>query len=115
MEDRIDVTRQHILRVAIFPGVGLGVISANANRVTNEMLQQASIALASMSPMRSGGDRLLPPLSDIQAVSRHIALAVAKQAVAQGKAPDRTEERLLERIDEAFWQAQYSEYRRVAS
>ncbi len=38
----------------IFPGVGLGVISANANRVTNEMLQQASIALASMSPMRSG-------------------------------------------------------------
>ncbi|MFG0885664.1 NAD-dependent malic enzyme [Vibrio sp. CJQ_6] len=99
----------------IFPGVGLGVISANANRVTNEMLQQASIALASMSPMRSGGDRLLPPLSDIQAVSRHIALAVAKQAVAQGKAPDRTEERLLERIDEAFWQAQYSEYRRVAS
>ncbi|NVP02558.1 NAD-dependent malic enzyme, partial [Photobacterium damselae subsp. damselae] len=99
----------------IFPGVGLGVISANANRVTNEMLQQASIALAAMSPMRHGGQALLPSLSDIQAVSRHIALAVAKKAVEQGKATERTEDRLLERIDDAFWQAQYCEYRRIAS
>lgn len=99
----------------IFPGVGLGVISANANRVTNEMLQQASISLAAMSPIRKGGSSLLPPLSDIQAVSRHIALEVAKIAVEQGKAIDRTEERILERIEEEFWQAQYCDYRRIAS
>ncbi|MGR2704090.1 NAD-dependent malic enzyme [Vibrio campbellii] len=99
----------------IFPGVGLGVISANAKRVTNEMLQQASIALASMSPMLKGKNSLLPPLSDIQTVSRNIALEVAKKAVEQGKASDRTEERLQERINEEFWAAQYCEYRRIAS
>ncbi len=99
----------------IFPGVGLGVISANAKRVTNEMLQQASITLASMSPMLNGEQNLLPPLNDIQVVSRQIAIAVAKKAVEQGKAIDRTDDRLLERIDEEFWQAQYCEYRRIAS
>lgn len=99
----------------IFPGIGLGVISANANRVTNEMLQQASMTLASMSPMLKGGKQLLPPLSDIQNVSRKIAIEVAKKAVQQGKATDRTEERLSERLEEEFWQAQYCEYRRIAS
>ncbi|PNI05708.1 NAD-dependent malic enzyme [Vibrio diazotrophicus] len=99
----------------IFPGIGLGVISANANRVTNEMLQQASMTLASMSPMLKGGKQLLPPLSDIQNVSRKIAVEVAKKAVQQGKATDRTEERLSERLEEEFWQAQYCEYRRIAS
>ncbi|RBM51636.1 NAD-dependent malic enzyme [Vibrio tarriae] len=99
----------------IFPGVGLGVISANAHRVTNEMLQQASITLASLSPMLNEGNTLLPPLSEIQNVSRKIALEVAKKAVEQGKASHRTEERLLERIDEEFWYAQYCEYRRIAS
>ncbi|MGR5108250.1 NAD-dependent malic enzyme [Vibrio jasicida] len=99
----------------IFPGVGLGVISANAKRVTNEMLQQASIALASMSPMLKGKNSLLPPLSDIQTVSQKIAIEVAKKAVEQGKASDITEERLLEKIDEEFWRAQYREYRRIAS
>ena len=99
----------------IFPGVGLGVISSNARRVTNEMLQQASSTLASLSPMLNGGETLLPPLSEIQNVSRKIALAVAKKAVEQGKATHRTEERLLERIDEEFWYAQYCEYRRIAS
>ena len=99
----------------IFPGVGLGVISANAKRVTNEMLQQASITLASMSPMLKGRNSLLPPLSDIQAVSRKIALEVAKKAMEQEQASDRTEERLQERIDDEFWSAEYCEYRRVAS
>lgn len=99
----------------IFPGIGLGVISANANRVTNEMLQQASMTLASMSPMLKGGKQLLPPLSDIQNVSRKIAIEVAKKAVQQGKATDRTEERLSERLEDEFWQAQYCEYRRIAS
>ncbi|WP_165313583.1 NAD-dependent malic enzyme [Vibrio ziniensis] len=99
----------------IFPGIGLGVISANASRVTNEMLQQASMTLASMSPMLNGSNHLLPPLSDIQNVSRKIAIEVAKKSVAQGKAADRIEERLLERLEEEFWQPQYCEYKRIAS
>lgn len=101
----------------IFPGIGLGVISANANRVTHEMLQQASIALASMSPMMKGGQHILPPLSDIQNVSRHIAIEVAQKAVEQGVCVGtrRTLERLKEKIDENFWTAQYCDYQRIAS
>ena len=35
----------------IFPGIGLGVIAANANRVTDEMLMSASRALAREAPL----------------------------------------------------------------
>lgn len=79
------------------------------------MFQQASTTLASLSPMLKGGKHLLPPLSDIQQVSRTIAIAVAKKEVEQSKASDRKQERLLERIDEEFWLAEYQEYKRIAS
>ncbi|BBI71990.2 hypothetical protein HAALTHF_17690n [Vreelandella aquamarina] len=39
----------------IFPGIGLGVIAANANRVTDEMLMSASRALAREAPLVKEG------------------------------------------------------------
>ncbi|WP_027695127.1 NAD-dependent malic enzyme [Vibrio litoralis] len=99
----------------IFPGVGLGVLVSEATRITNDMLQVASEALAELSPMANGSNRLLPPLQDIQEVSKHIALAVAKKAIEQKVAAPRSEARLSSKLDELFWQAKYAEYRRIAS
>jgi malate dehydrogenase (oxaloacetate-decarboxylating) len=97
----------------IFPGIGLGVIASKASRITDKMLMAASNALAECSPMVTGlGDAVLPPIKDIQAVSRKIALAVAKQAQADGVALETSEDILLAAIGRNFWMPNYRDYRR---
>jgi malate dehydrogenase (oxaloacetate-decarboxylating) len=97
----------------IFPGIGLGVIAAGARRVTEAMLMAASNALAECSPVVTGeGDAVLPPLRDIQQVSRRIAFAVAKQAQAEGVALETPDDMLQAAIERNFWVPRYREYRR---
>lgn len=99
----------------IFPGIGLGVVAAKATRITDAMLMAASNALAECSPVVTGtGDAVLPPLKDIQAVSKKIAVAVAKQAQADGVALETPEELLLQAIERNFWFPRYRFYRRSA-
>ena len=99
----------------IFPGVGLGVIACQASRVTDEMLMEASRALAECSPLANEGKGdLLPPLDQIQQVSRHIAFAVAKQAMREGKALPLEDEALRTAIDQLFWQPRYRSYKRTS-
>ncbi len=99
----------------IFPGIGLGVLSVNARRVTNEMLMESSRALAECSPLAiHGHGPFLPPLEDIQKVSRKIAFAVAKKAVEQHKAPKNSDERIREKIDANFWKSEYRRYKRTS-
>ncbi len=97
----------------IFPGIGLGVIASGAKRVTDEMLMSASRALAECSPLAKGeGSALLPDLSDIHQVSRHIARMVARTAMSQGKAAQVTDEVLDKAIEANFWQPEYRRYHR---
>ncbi|SJL82964.1 NAD-dependent malic enzyme [Vibrio palustris] len=99
----------------IFPGIGLGVLAVNAQRVTDEMLQESSRALAETSPLAiNGHGALLPPLESIHSVSKKIALAVAKKAIEQGVAPERSEKAIIEAIDQHFWQPEYRRYKRTA-
>ncbi|AJR08798.1 NAD-dependent malic enzyme [Photobacterium gaetbulicola] len=99
----------------IFPGIGLGVLAVGARRVTDEMLMESSRALAECSPLAiNGKGALLPPLEEIQNVSRHIAFAVAKKAVEQRKAPKNTDERIKEKINDNFWDAEYRRYKRTS-
>lgn len=99
----------------IFPGIGLGVLAAQANRITNDMLMAASQTLAESSPAVNGsGTDLLPPVSEIGALSKRIAFAVGKVAQAQGHALEVPDTMLSERIDSQFWQPQYRAYKRVS-
>jgi len=99
----------------IFPGIGLGVISARARRVNEAMMMAASAALAEASPvLRGTGAALLPPLTELASLSREIAFAVGKAAQAQGVAAKISDERLRRRIDKNFWRSEYREYRRVS-
>lgn len=99
----------------IFPGIGLGVIAVNANRITNEMLMAASEKLAAASPLANTGEGdLLPPLTEIAALSREIAFAVGKVAQAQGHALEISDEMLREKIERNFWKPAYRQYRRVS-
>ncbi|WP_413283197.1 NAD-dependent malic enzyme [Vibrio sp. MA40-2] len=97
----------------IFPGIGLGVLAARARRVTDEMLMASSRALAECSPLAiNGSGALLPPLEDIREVSIKIAFAVAKKAMEQGVASQRTDERIRQKIQENFWTPDYRPYKR---
>jgi malate dehydrogenase (oxaloacetate-decarboxylating) len=97
----------------IFPGIGLGVLAARARRVTDEMLMESSRALAECSPLAiNGSGALLPPLEDIREVSIKIAFAVAKKAMEQGVASQRTDERIRQKIEENFWTPDYRPYKR---
>ncbi|MEE4245241.1 MAG: NAD-dependent malic enzyme [Kangiellaceae bacterium] len=97
----------------IFPGVGLGVLAAAANRVTENMLMASSEALADCSAELQDG-ALLPPLSDIREVSLYIAKVVAKQAMIDGVAETVSDKMLQDRINKNFWTPHYRNYRRTS-
>ena len=100
----------------IFPGIGLGVVSANISRITDKMLQVASETLAAHSPLANSGDgELLPPLTDIAQLSKEIAFEIGKVAFEQKLALKISDEKLRAKIEKSFWQAEYREYRRVST
>lgn len=99
----------------IFPGIGLGVLASKATLISDEMLLTASATLAETSPLANSGEgELLPPLTEVQNVSRKIAFAVAKKAQEQELALSVTDAALLARIDRFFWHAEYRPYKRVS-
>jgi len=99
----------------IFPGIGLGVVTANISRITEEMLQVASETLAAASPLANNvSDQLLPPLTAIAQLSKEIAFAIAKVAYKQGLALELTDEQLLAKIERNYWKPEYRQYRRIS-
>ena len=71
----------------IFPGVGLGVTTARASHVTDEMFAAAAEALAHLATEDDlAQGRVFPALTRIREVSLEIAVAVAEVAYAQGLA-----------------------------
>ncbi len=99
----------------IFPGIGLGVITAKASRITDNMMMTASKALADSSPIvQTGAGALLPPLETIREVSKIIAKAVILQAIADGVALPIPHELVDDKIEKNFWQPEYREYRRTS-
>jgi malate dehydrogenase (oxaloacetate-decarboxylating) len=99
----------------VFPGVGLGVVSCKARLVSDEMLMVASTTLAELSPgQEDQSSAVLPPLIALPQISRKIAFAVAKTAIAQDLAREMTDDELLASIERNFWTPVYREYRRIA-
>ena len=96
----------------IFPGMGLGILSADARRVTDSMFMAAAKSLAELSPVRSSkSGRLLPPVSELRSVSFAVAKAVAIQAIKDGVAGEFDEQFLESRICGNMWEPIYLPYR----
>ena len=98
--------------VYIFPGLGLGVLALGIPRVSDAMLMATSRALTEAAPAAAGDTvpRLLPPLSDVRAVSRHIAVKVGLAAIQDGLIPALTEDEIAARVDATIWQPAYRPY-----
>jgi malate dehydrogenase (oxaloacetate-decarboxylating) len=92
----------------IFPGIGLGAIASKATRITDGMLMASAQALAESA----AAGQMLPPLRDVQAVSKRIAFAVGMAAQRDGVAAPLTEQALQAAIEEQFWYPVYRHYER---
>jgi len=96
----------------IFPGVGLGILSVKARRVTDSMFMAAAQALAELSPAKQNkSERLLPPVTELRSVSLAVAEAVARQAIKDGVADRRDDEVLKAEIRANVWQPTYLPYK----
>ncbi len=96
----------------IFPGMGLGVLSVEARRVTDAMFMSAAKCLAELSPARRNqSERLLPPVSELRPVSLAVAKAAARQAIKDGVADPLEEQTLESRIRASVWEPVYLSYR----
>jgi malate dehydrogenase (oxaloacetate-decarboxylating) len=72
--------------VLVFPGIGLGIIVAQARLVTQGMLHAAAKAVAQQANPTNPGDSLLPDVQNLRAVSAVVAEAVYHAAVEDGVA-----------------------------
>lgn len=92
----------------VFPGVGMGVIASGARRVTEEMFLAAASILSDETRALEQSDLvLLPPLEQIRAVSRRIAIAVGAQAQRQGLARPTSLQELEQLVDAKSWEPRY--------
>ena len=92
----------------LYPGLGLGVIVSGASRVTDGMLLAAAQAVASQVDPTEPGASLLPPVENLRASSATVAVAVARQAEADGVATA-SHDNLVQAVQDAMWQPVYGE------
>ncbi|HWK93910.1 MAG TPA: NAD-dependent malic enzyme [Pseudolabrys sp.] len=98
----------------IFPGVGLGAIATRARRITDTMFMAAAKALAEMSPARRDpGANLLPRVTQLRDVAIAVAVAVGKQAYAEGLTEGIANEAAVEEaVRVKMWTPRYLAYQR---
>jgi malic enzyme len=98
--------------VFVFPGIGLGAIVSEATAVTDAMILAAARALAeTVTPDRLRAGALYPPIGALRDVSRRVAVAVAREAMASGRARATAPDALDAEIDAAMWWPAYVPYR----
>jgi malate dehydrogenase (oxaloacetate-decarboxylating) len=100
----------------IFPGVGLGAIATRAARISDTMFMAAAKALAEMSPARGNADaNLLPPVTELRDVAVAVAIAVGKQAHAEGLTSGVDADGIADAVNAKMWAPRYLPYRREGS
>jgi malate dehydrogenase (oxaloacetate-decarboxylating) len=91
----------------VFPGIGLGVIAAQASRVTDGMLAAAAHAVASLTDSSARGAALLPPVSELRDTSVAVAVAVALAAEHDNVAGAMLAGDLAQHVAGLMWEPSY--------
>jgi malate dehydrogenase (oxaloacetate-decarboxylating) len=92
----------------LFPGLGRGVIAVGATRISDAMFSAAATAIGSTTANDPSEPLcLLPPLSQAGDVADVVALAVARQAVAEGLAAHRDDDETVRAVAERKWTPHY--------
>ena len=90
----------------IYPGLGLGVLAANARCVSDEMLSRAAHSLSGLVNPDVAGAAVLPPVAQLTEFSQTVAHAVAQCAVEQGLNREPVAD-IGAAIDAIRWTAEY--------
>ncbi len=91
-----------------FPGLGLGLTAVKAKHVTVDIMTAVAKVIGAACPKaKILGSSLLPELDGIRVLSRDIAIAVAKSAIAQGLSDVDSSEDVEYLIDSMTWQPDY--------
>jgi malate dehydrogenase (oxaloacetate-decarboxylating) len=90
----------------VFPGIGLGVVVAGAQRVTDRMLDATAKAVARHADPTAPGAGLLPDVENLRAISAVVAEAVYAAAVEDGVAT-KTPENVVQAILDTRWLPEY--------
>ncbi|MBL8930775.1 MAG: NAD-dependent malic enzyme [Kineosporiaceae bacterium] len=90
----------------IFPGLGLGVATCKASRISEGMIAAAAEALATLVNAYRPGAALLPSMTDLRMVSAHVAVAVAREAEIEGLAREPLTDP-IQQIFDRMWQPAY--------
>ena len=97
--------------VFIFPGVGLGAVVAEVRAITDGMFLAAAHALAGhVTAERFAAGGLYPPVAELRAVARSVAVAVAREAVSAGVSGLKQGEDVEAVVDAAIWWPAYAPY-----
>lgn len=90
----------------IYPGLGLGVMGAEAKLLTDEMIGAAAHSLSGIVDITQPGAPVLPPFKYVTEVSIKVAEAVAKKAQEQGLA-QADEKDIAKAVRDLKWYPKY--------
>jgi len=97
--------------VFVFPGLGLGAIAAETRSITDRMFLLAARTLAAaVTDARLAAGALYPPVGDLRAVTRAIAIGVVREAIESGLAGIAPDDDIEAVIDGAMWWPAYVPY-----
>lgn len=97
-----------------FPGIGLGAIAVKAKRLSDDMIWAAIQALSMQSPVHQDATApLLPRISEMSTISKHIAKAVGEQARKEGLAQIDSQVTVDQAIENIIWEPKYYPYKKV--
>ena len=91
----------------IFPGIGLGVITARASQVTDSMLAAAAHAVSELVDTAAPGAPVLPRVEALRETSIAVAAAVAHAAINDGVAGAHVDGNLRAAVQALIWQPVY--------
>jgi len=98
----------------IFPGIGLGVLAAQATMLSDEMLYAAVEVLSNASPIRHDNTApLLPGIEQSRIVARDIAIAIARVAKSEGLARAPQNETVEQWIERYVWEPKYLPFKAI--
>ncbi|MEK4267743.1 MULTISPECIES: NAD-dependent malic enzyme [Bacillus] len=90
----------------MYPGLGLGIIVAEAKIVTQNLLSAAARAVGELVDPKVEGASILPPVADLQNVSKVVAEAVVAQAIKDG-INQRDIADVKEEVSRSIWKPRY--------
>lgn len=90
----------------LYPGLGFGIVIAEAEKVTEHILSEAASGIVSLQNLEKLGAGLLPPVAQLREASTLVAAAVIKAAIEDGVTDLKVED-TLQIVKEATWTPAY--------